>query len=131
MIYKYGFGEAIEWEIDEDEGMFVFSIRDYDEDDWGPFDMHVYINNFDWQDEDPPDPEADTDSWYLDDYKIYKIEFYTEDGDKVTEEELMKKFGVTKENLECLKDTADSELGHITMGIWMDYFGVHVKIENN
>ena len=28
MKYKYYFGEAIEWEIDEDEGMFIFSTTD-------------------------------------------------------------------------------------------------------
>ena len=131
MKYKYEFGEAIEWEIDEDEGMFIFSTLD-DEGYLGPFDIRLFINDFDWQDEEPIDPEDDPDSWYLDNYKIYKIEFYPEDEEtKVTEEELMKKFGITKENLEYLKQMADDELANISMGIWMDYFGVHVNTKNN
>lgn len=130
MEYRYSLSEIVDWDINEDDGEFVFSTRDNVEDDWGPFDIHVFIDDLDWQPDDPEDPDDDPDSWYLDNYEIYKMEFYPEGEDEVTEEELMKKIGITEENLEYLKQTAEYELGN-RMSAWIDHFGPHAKVDNN
>ena len=129
MEYRYELSEVVDWNMNKKEGKFVFGTRDNIEEDWGPFDVFVFINDLDWQ---PDDPDIDPDIWYpecwhLEDFKIYKIEFYPEGEERVSEEKLKEVVGISNENLKYLKETAEYELCK-RVSAWINRYGVQVSV---